>query len=77
MQEASAGHGELKPKKSYPINICFRSNHLLDLSEMGLISLSDIDSEGGLHRHFFTHHRGEGELLPNLQILLTRSVFFF
>lgn len=30
---------------------------------LNVISLLDLHSERGVHRHLFTHHRGEGELL--------------
>lgn len=33
------------------------------ITDLCLISPSDLHREGGVHRHLITHHRGEGELL--------------
>lgn len=33
---------------------------------LDVIFFSDLHSKGSFHRHLFTHHRGEGELLPNI-----------
>lgn len=35
-------------------------------TDFHVISLSDLHSEGGFHRHLFTNHRGEGEILQML-----------